>query len=293
MVPINIQERGSLALHPTIVIAIRVLLIAVLGFTTLLFHALYKGLRRAGVTDKPMRRLFLSLLTFTSFLSFVTAFWLIHWLQMLGCIAIPLSLESFGVVESLINLGLAILVLPVYVASRRVFKNLKLLEELTGRIDLIHMSGAVLRHLRRRLSAMFGDKSASNILYALGMEEGQSFIRATKIGVGEPLLPLPSKAQLSSISRLVEVEGLAEKCEFKFDGGGERVEAILYGSVEAEGVESGVPVCNFLSGWLAGVFGKLTGLQASAVEEECIAKGDPYCRIRIRLGRSLESIKEE
>lgn len=171
-------------LSSIIAITVRLSLIILVALIAYLFHNLYRMLRKARGLDKPMPRLFLWLSAFSGFFVFMQVFWLIQWLQTFGYIATPLSLEGFGIVGSLINLVLALLIIPVFTASRRLLEGLNLVERFSGELRLIHVNADLLRSIRRRLSAMFGDKSSCNILYALGKEEGLWRLRAFK-GVKE------------------------------------------------------------------------------------------------------------
>ena len=276
-------------LSSIIAITVRLSLIILAALIAYLFHNLYRMLRKARGLGKPMPRLFLWLSAFSGFFVFMQVFWLIQWLQTFGYIATPLSLEGFGVVGSLINLVLALLIIPVFTASRRLLEGLNLVERFSGELRLIHVNADVLRSIRRRLSAMFGDKSSCNILYALGKEEGLWRLRASK-GVkegGELPAMDPSLA-----ARLLEATGLIEKGMLEGDKAGREFDFTLYGSVEAEGIKGDAPTCYFISGWLAGALEGLTGLEASAVEGECTAKGDPHCRIHVRLSSPLKEAEE-
>ncbi|MEM3608597.1 MAG: V4R domain-containing protein [Candidatus Bathyarchaeia archaeon] len=262
--------------------AVRIILILALGLLAYLFHNLQRILRKGGSGSKPMRGLSRWLFAFTAFFAFMQVFWLTQWLQTYGYIATPLSLEAFGATGAIVNLVLALLIAPIYAASRRILEGLRLAEMLKGRPSFIYLSRDLLKNLKGRLSTMFGGKSAKTILYALGKEEG-----AALVGTVEAKFE-----GLSHLLKLLEVEGFIEKGEYGLEGRGV-VEVILHGSVEAEGVESNLPVCDFISGWLAGSLERATGLQASAVEEQCTAKGDPYCRFRIKLSsQSLDRLEE-
>lgn len=266
-------------LSSILAITASLLVIILVAFIAYLFCKLYRMLRKARGVDKPMFRLFLWLSAFTGFFVFMQVFMLIEWLQTFGYIATPLSLEGFGVAGSLIHLVLALLIIPVLTTSRRILEGLNLVKKLSGELNLIHMSPSILRSIRGRLSAMFSDKSSSNILYALGKEEGSSTVRAFK-GVKEGKLPAMDPLLAA---KLLEAKGLIEKGMLEGDKAGREFDFTIYGSVEAEGIRGDAPTCYFISGWLAGALEGLTGLQASAVEGECAAKGDPHCRIHIRL----------
>ena len=260
------------------------LIMILVAFIAYLFYKLHRMLRKARGLDKPTLRLFLWLSAFTGFFVFHEVFTLIKYLQTFGYIATPLSLEGLGITGSLMHIVLALLIIPVLITSRRILEGLNLVKKLSGEVNLIHMNSGILRSIRGRLSAMFGDKSSSNILYALGKEEGSLIFRAFK-GVKEGELPAMDPLLAA---RLLEARGLIEKGMLERDKAGKEFYFTLYGSVEAEGIRGDAPTCYFISGWLAGALEGLTGLQASAVEEECTAKGDPHCRIHVRLSSPLK-----
>jgi predicted hydrocarbon binding protein len=269
-------------------IIVRIFLIIFLAFIACLFHNLYRKLRETKGENKLLSHLFLWFSIFTGFFTFMQIFWLIQWLQTFGYIITSLSLEKFGIIGSMINLASASLIIPIVIFSWRILKDLQLIKIASGKLKFMLINGDIFKSIKKRLSVMFDDKSSFNILYALGKEEGSSifevFKNVKKEGSRDMVLFLTM--------RLLEAMGLIEKGIMEKDKTGKEFDFTIYGSIEAEGVKSNAPTCYFLSGWLAGALKSLTGLEASAVERECVAKGDPYCRIHVKLSNIFNEIKK-
>lgn len=239
------------------------------------FYTLYRASRNFRGIYKLIKDLILTLFVFTIVLGITQAFWAIQWLQTFQYITTPLSMETYGMLGAFSNLAFVIAMLTVLLVALKLINNFKIEESFSKGFKLIAMDEKVFQNLRNRLSKMFNPKSASTIMYALGKEEGLQFIKESFKG--------NLKAQLNDLSKLINIFGFGKIQLSSVEN--DKFEALLYSSIEANGTKSKEPICYFIQGFLAGLFEKLTGLQASVTENKCIAKGDAYCRFSIKLSK--------
>ena len=136
------------------------------------------------------------------------------------------------------------------------------------------------RELLAGIREYFG-ACGESFLYHVGFRAGMGFARlhreaAEKLNIRDPGQIYrnisTSMFQWAGFGR-VEVQELAP------DGG----LIAVHDSFECElGKRRGVPYSHFVRGLIAGVLSELFGRGYSVAEEECIAKGDPACRFRVK-----------
>ncbi|NWG09739.1 MAG: hypothetical protein HXX80_05485 [Nitrososphaerales archaeon] len=132
--------------------------------------------------------------------------------------------------------------------------------------------------MRDRLSRIYGDKSQSTIIYSMGKEAGQK--RATDVAKR-----LPNEKSENVITRVLGLQQILGWGRFEIlSSEPKKFVFCVYDCAEHVETENEMPQCDFTTGFLAGLYGGVYGMDAEASELRCVNRGDPYCEIRVILG---------
>ncbi|MEM3433836.1 MAG: V4R domain-containing protein [Candidatus Methanomethyliaceae archaeon] len=147
-----------------------------------------------------------------------------------------------------------------------------------NRVVILRDSGY--RELLAGLREWFGTNGTS-FLYHVGFRAGSGFGRlhmetAEKVGLKDPV---QIYRNISAAMFQWAGFGVMEVEELTADGG----VIVVRDSFECElGKNSATVYSQFVRGMIAGVLAELFGYGFNVVEEECIARGAPTCRFRVR-----------
>ncbi|MGQ9583625.1 MAG: DUF835 domain-containing protein [Thermoplasmatota archaeon] len=140
------------------------------------------------------------------------------------------------------------------------------------------MPGNALRSLRDELQISAGEKMTEGILYRYGFRCGEGQIQnmdivcEDMISISEVLPGLWGSVGLGRI-QLKDITEEGMTVIFK-----ESIEAMTVGQTPK-------PSCDFTRGYLAGMASALANKKFTAIETECMAKGDPVCSHKLNLAK--------
>ena len=135
------------------------------------------------------------------------------------------------------------------------------------------MPGEALALLHDELEAVVGRNLAESVLYRYGFNCGESMSRRLNLSpraiedVPHVLSEIWSELGFGRISVGVEDDGIAVYIREGIEG-------------TALGIK-GTASCHFTRGYLAGVVSSIVGTRMNTIEDECMAKGDEFCRMQI------------
>ena len=140
------------------------------------------------------------------------------------------------------------------------------------------MPGNALRSLRDELQISTGEKMSEGILYRYGFRCGEGQIQnmdivcEDMISISEVLPGLWGSVGLGRI-QLKDISDSGMTVIFK-----ESIEAMTVGQTMK-------PSCDFTRGYLAGMASALSNKAFTALETECMAKGDQFCSHKLNLAK--------
>ena len=156
---------------------------------------------------------------------------------------------------------------------KKLMFDLKEAELESGHNDLMIVEGDVLKTMLDGFGRAFGP-SASFILFESGKYSGASFV-SKLIEAG-----IKTDEVIFWFREFFTDFGWGKVCSIDERKKGEIIIKVE-NCVEARQTKSTKPVCNFILGFISGVYETLLQEIMECTEVLCLAKGDPYCEFRV------------
>jgi predicted hydrocarbon binding protein len=154
-----------------------------------------------------------------------------------------------------------------------------------GGSDWLLMSGATLRSWAKVTEQILGSGSKA-IMYAAGVRAGEQFAKTleTEGLKGE---------ELTYALEIFLTNGGWGKVRAKVNFEKQTAMVRIHNSVTTRSTMAKEPVCNFISGYIAGTLSAIFGNKTDCVESSCKAMGDSFCEFRAARLTNVKNAHQE